>query len=424
MSYLHLANGIPDFAKAVISFWFRIPTESIKAVRKVETGTEYLSRYIPLFTFGKKVTATVYKPVFTDIAAWHYTPSDGQFPIMAISDYVEAGEQSIDPSFVGLDCSAADDPCLIFNVQLSDRAPIKSAVWLGTKVDIYELVEGITFEAGNKNVGIGSHAYGIYAIKDVSYIRTAQRENFQVRTQHAVEADKWHHVLLSFDLSDKCSVGQPNPSSTCKLWYAIDDVNYVGQENLQPYRKGDDGLGPNDIVTQNIDRVSGGTPGPSLFQNQWVPATTGAYDPEQVPTDSQELGIPASTRYVNNIFRVEMAEFQMWTGITLDTKTEANRRIFIDYQRDEEGKIIKDEDNNAVLKSVDPKTAEDRLDRPQVLLHGSSNWSTGYNTGTTGLQIDVDGKLTKKPKGQFKPIALIRSYKPDPSLKVAAPAGG
>lgn len=55
-SRLTLGSGTPDFNKAVISFWFRIPQESIDAASAARTGdpTAMLSGIIPLVVMGKR----------------------------------------------------------------------------------------------------------------------------------------------------------------------------------------------------------------------------------------------------------------------------------------------------------------------------------------------------------------------------------
>ena len=51
--------------------------------------------------------------------------------------------------------------------------------------------------------------------------------------------------------------------------------------------------------------------------------------------------------------------------------------------------------------------------KPEFVLHGSSKWQAGNNTGTLG--INADGK--KIVSGQFTPVAGIEKYKPEPALK-------
>jgi hypothetical protein len=107
------------------------------------------------------------------------------------------------------------------------------------------------------------------------------------------------------------------------------------------------------------------------------------------------LGIPASAHHLEHNTGVEMAELQIW----IDQSTEVDkkiRRLFID-------------DNG---KPVPPKKAAEVLGKPDVLLHGANNWKQGRNTGTLG--VDASGQTI--PSGQFRPVARIEKYLPDPKL--------
>jgi len=113
------------------------------------------------------------------------------------------------------------------------------------------------------------------------------------------------------------------------------------------------------------------------------------------------VGLPASAEYVDTIYHCEMAEFQMWGGISLDTENVINRRAFVDAN----GKPVK------------PIKAEELMGRrPDIQFHGTNKWQQGYNTGTTGAQQSTTGEFEKIPSGQFIPTAKIAKYLPDPSL--------
>jgi hypothetical protein len=93
-----------------------------------------------------------------------------------------------------------------------------------------------------------------------------------------------------------------------------------------------------------------------------------------------------------------LAELQIFTGVTLDTTLVTARRAFVDA------------DGNP----VDPEDAEEFMGkRPEILLHGSSDWIDGLNTGSIGL--DNEDKIV--PSGQFTPTGTILEYTPDPSLE-------
>jgi hypothetical protein len=115
-----------------------------------------------------------------------------------------------------------------------------------------------------------------------------------------------------------------------------------------------------------------------------------------IPTAGHAIGIPASAHHVDHIMGCEMAELQIWSGKTLDTSIVSNRRLFI----------------TANGKPENMKKAEAALGRPDIQLHGSSNWKAGKNTGRFGKTSDGD----VIPSGQFKRTAKIERYKPDPQV--------
>jgi hypothetical protein len=145
------------------------------------------------------------------------------------------------------------------------------------------------------------------------------------------------------------------------------------------------------------------------------PADAGApqftYHPHNVPSGAP-FGFPCVPTAIGHEYHnVELAEFQMWTGLVLDTSVEGNRRAFIDREKDAEGEPISD------FKSVPPSTAEKLMNRrPDILLHGTGNWKEGKNTGILG--VDETGK--EKPGGQFVPTGEIKAFTPDPELEKPA----
>lgn len=411
MSYLTLANGIPNFSKAVFSFWFRVPKESITAALKRSQADErpfkIMQYVLPLVTFGKPQVNKNYQAITVDVADYLYTP-DNYVPYNT-THYIAGEPYDVDPCFIGVLYSDDGTFRLAFNIQMGDYMAVNATDWITTKMTFYPSDNAPGTGAEGDGTVFGGTAKA--TIEDASYIENAQPEWFSVESQHNLDPGKWHHVLLSFDVSSSVAIGHPQASSDCKLWYAIDDVDYRGQANLQPWRDADDGLGDNTILTRNVWRESVPIRPPVLYQNTPVAEPAGSYGPVPIPTHEAALGIPASAKYVDYIFRVEMAEFQLFTGVTLDTGIDHNRRAFVD----KEGK------------PVDPTGTEDEPGpgekllgkKPAVLLHSSGNWQTGYNTGTLGIKIEDDGTITKLPDGQFNPTAKIEPYKPEPALETA-----
>jgi hypothetical protein len=140
-----------------------------------------------------------------------------------------------------------------------------------------------------------------------------------------------------------------------------------------------------------LDPPRPSSPDPATFD---VPTYEGG--PFNIPCSGYSIGIPASAHHLDHNTGLEMAELQIWINQTLDTGIEENRRLFVDKDG----------------KPVPPKEAEKILGKPHVLLHGSSNWKSGRNTGSTG----VDAKGNVSPVGQFQTIAKIERFRPDPQL--------
>jgi len=422
MSYLKLPDGIADFRKAVVSLWFRVPQSTIDAV--VAIGDELPPAYffilpytIPLVTLGRPQTRQRRVGIREDVSNWTYTPA---FPAEVVPIYdtpvfaVEANDP-VDPCYIGLRCYPRDGAnvmSLTVNIQREDMAALSQIAPYRSRVDVYPTDPGIAdldellttpgtgWTAGSN----GAVVSGVYftVMTDVAAIQgPLQAEQFLIEAPQVLAADHWHHLLLSFDLSDPCSSHGPPPpadisgsafhdtaaegtDSYCRLWYALDDVNYDGATNLAPY--GVDGsIDQNAILTANAYDVA--TSGTNWPENCTFGPATCLGVAASVPADGVELGIPAGALYVDYVQPVEMAELQLFSGVSLDTSLTANRRAFV----------------AADGKPVDPADAEALLGRkPDLLLHGSSNWIHGTNTGSPATALTPTGKIV--------------SYTPGPSL--------
>jgi hypothetical protein len=290
------------------------------------------------------------------------------------------------------------------------------------------------------------------AINDLSgAFLEAKPQRFSVETVAQIKPDRWHHMLLSFDLQPISTQGPPvdvaggqqiwknvaeGTSSYATMWYALDDVDYRGvSEEVGDTGRPQHHFGPYAVdtpVPQNDGTISteaSGDPNGILtvtgwdtaykgsnnvtFCNQELPQPSYQFDDPQLPTRGAALGVPAASNYVDSIYQVEMAELQIFTDVTVDTKDEGSRRAFIDYGDDGKG----------ALKPVDPTKgpippAEQLLGKkPEILLHTSENWIAGANTGSMGVIVDpATGEETQIPSGQFQPVGKIKKYTPDPSI--------
>jgi hypothetical protein len=272
-----------------------------------------------------------------------------------------------------------------------------------------------------------------------------------------ITPDKWHHLLMSFDLSNKVNTtGQKitytetngsgssteverddegsRTTSTCRMWIALDDVNLLEKKLSAYWPRGSSD--PHAVLTVNgfytaddvvRDIFTTGNPiaacdGTDLTTRETY--DTASYEFTPAKLDMTRLGIPAVDAYVDHVRNVEMAELQLFTGLALDTGMESNRRAFVSPAEDGNGDPIMGEDGLQVMKPVfaDKKGTEENhyssgsieyLGRePDILLHGSGKWKKGDNTGRLG----VDGTGKPIPGGKFKPTGRIITYRPDPTL--------
>jgi hypothetical protein len=257
-------------------------------------------------------------------------------------------------------------------------------------------------------------------VRDISYIRTAVPERFEIIPKFNVETDKWHHLLVSFDFSTSVdvialanyigdNVERDAIKSACQLWYAFDDENKDGQDNM-----GNSWAfhGPNNVVPITaLQAAFDFFPQSPPISSTGKPQITGElYDAEYhwaaspLPMNNGPVGLPASAEYVDTIYHCEMGEFQFFADLALDTSVQSNRRAFVDA------------DGNP----VDPEDTEKMLGRrPDILLHGTGDWQEGANTGSTGLIRNEaeDGEDQIIESGQFNPQGGIEPYEPDPSLE-------
>jgi hypothetical protein len=437
MSYLALRDGVPGFTKAVISLWFRVPQSSIDVVATGDRFANHLALIIPLITFSQPSDTVDMEPTTINIGTAVNFDQSGCPYVESIGGYQSVGPFFIDPCFIGINCdpdrlsAGHGKPTLVFNLQASGTAAILNYSVAVQNMAVYSLLAMPPPTVGDPDVpGNGWNSLGFPFVGlasnlvDFSDYLKAVPENFLVRSPVLITADQWHHLLLSFDLSNSCITNGPpldsgryattaeGTTSWCRLWYAIDDVNCNGADNLQPFYV-DGGGDLNAILTNNAWQVAHSVTD-YIYNLPSDPATC-TYDPVPLPTSGVAIGLPASANYVNNVHHIEMAELQMWTGVTLDTGVIANRRAFIDYKRDAMGAPIPDKNGNLTLVPVDPAKAAKLIGRiPDVELHKSGNWIKGNNTGSTGE--GQDGKPISA--GQFTPTGVIKKYKPDPSIVV------
>jgi hypothetical protein len=415
MSYLTLPSGISNFSRAVISFWFRVPQRSLDAAAAAFTDNytgppPLFNGIMPLAVMAKEGSFQPFATTQTEVP----DPEGGHTGIFTQVTTPSGNPLPTNPVCIGLDCSVmappntGTAPYLYANFETSQKAVASSYEWdmrtfdPSTYVDVSAIVLDNTAAISGTNIYLALSGSG---------------------------ADQWHHVLISINLQTTQTHGTAYGESYTgrladyvdsgsQLFIALDDVNYTGFDLSNQFPNGSSDL--NMVIPVEAIDVAG------------TPQTTDPYNsyPTIVPiggvpqyllsnplvmTSGQPLGFPAAAAYVDHILNVELAEFQMWTGVTFNTGIEANRRAFIDYRRDSKGVPILDKNGKLTLVPVDPAKAANLIGRkPNVELHKSGNWIKGNNTGSTG--VGTDGKPISA--GQFKPTGVIKKYKPDPSIVV------
>jgi hypothetical protein len=405
-SYLTLKQALSSLSmtKVVISVWFRIPKESADAVREAIIpgfGYSVFDGVIPLVVWGKQPTTPV-----TEVESYDSGSIDSSANIIMLERISGSHTAPLQPSCIGFYVgNASINPSLHVHIQTDVNASGTGLLFINTRFT----GDFIGINTTPPHVGYPVYNNVKYIKEDVSYAVTEEPEYLGNIGSGAgypdVKEDQWNHLLISWELVG----GGGN-----KMWCAINDKN----------KDGNDLPALCDLSTMGPNEHSSSTPYYNGGKGKFVSVPD--FGPTNVPSDPvQTPGPPSANRSSDDIGgtipiapiqKVELAELQIFTGITLNTSIESNRRAFIDFERDEDGNPIRNDEGKRTLRPVNPEQAEELLrKKPEVLLHGSSDWIDGQNTGSTGINYGVDPPQIK-PDGQFKPTGKITAYTPDPGF--------
>lgn len=368
-----------------------------------------------------------------------------------------------EPSYVGIDCKPDKDtgavtPKLAICLQMPDTANMSGSSMVSMKsrhipdYDFYGNPNTGWFSGspcgGLQPEGPNGEALPIYGLVTNTFVYESaapvilgkQKEVFRTLPLgdtvtsggKDVAPDHWHHVLVSLDLTQACTTtggidgGAGAVGSASKMWIAFDDENLVGKK-LSYYWP--EGGRPNDLLTANaysmlhdtLSSSANGTTTPTADRGGHMQVDDNSgfavarYSYTAKALVGHPIGLPSVPEYVDKIWRVEMAELQIFTGVSLNTGETPNRRAFVG----KDGKPVsptqkqeKDGDGNITKYSG---SIELLRQQPVILLHGSTNWKKGYNTGASAGQVVVAGK--KQKPDQLTPVGGIERYTPDPSLR-------
>lgn len=331
MGYIERAAGIPDFSKGVISIWFNVPAASIAAATTAweewNDGDQVdgdLIGVIPLMTFGPNTETASFAEDIGDLS----------------------------PCVIGILCDNGG-PHMYARFQYDTGSQ-------GYPIDYNDF-----FQVGGR-VGTGVSA----GSGTPQYI--------------SVTADTWHHILISFDFSGGCATDWDEAftvdfNTICPFYWAFDDVNYTGNY-LHP----------------NTPSMFGQAAAAGIVSDLCIAVTDPEADPpgpfpsshafaaDEITTSGKPFGVPASSDRSDHIYIVRMSEGKLFTGVTLDTSVEENRRAFV----------------TSFGSPAAPVLATALLGKePEIYFQTHTDFITGNNRGT---------------EGDFTPTGTIIPYSPGP----------
>lgn len=325
------------------------------------------------------------------------------------STTTSGGVRDLNPSCIGIDCTGSS-PILYINLETGDQPTVAWRFF-----DETEFTSGDTW-IYTPNTAVdttGLHFVPHGAIPDVTRSQTmtdASMVGFTTAAYSATaaptfESEKWYHLLVSFDLSTACQthgttttandsgpIGSPHSvkdgtDSAPRIWVALDDTNQTGS-NLSPYWP-PGASDPNIVLTpeaydvatrmnvtggiahrENLPADPNGDTQPWTITNTVSVGTPSyAVGPSSIPSSGFALGAPGHTEFADIIQKVDVADFQVFTDVSLDTGVESNRRAFISTSK----------------KPVSPTAAAALLGKPpEIFYQTTSDWTTGTNRGTGG----------------------------------------
>jgi hypothetical protein len=483
-SFIELSETLPPTRKMVASIWFRAPAGSLARAKaeyqawKTSGGPRApLTGIVPIAVFGASRSARKKEqalrtvgtvPEITSyvwngfICGWDVlgTPIPAQSEDAAYQHLVD-GTDSIDPSYIGIDCSG-DVPKLAINIVMpvdntatfeGSVGEIVSTEYSTGAIGLYGgtfATDECTPPVGNHTIGDGSICdleshYGPLPFNDFTVTDTYESsaivvlgyrpETFrtlpadrvgdvsfsELMTEAAraggqeVTAEAWHQLLLSTDLSNPCRtagvlgdgseipVAPPDTegartTGACKMWIAFDDVNLTGKAMSCYWPTGH--ADRNAILPVNGYYVAGeGAISGSTTRDDCFGNNVTNVAIRQQPKFSYS---PAAFAPGKVSFPAP-APF-----VTMDKHIELGEcQIFTDVTVDTalmsvRRAFVTDSGTPAPLKKARDLLGKD----PEVLVHGSANWKSATNTGSLAGPDGSDGTV----------VGRIEKFRPNPKL--------
>lgn len=412
-----------NMTKGLVSIWFRVPSSSASEIPPAtfEQGyyVDVLEKTIPLVIFSSQLTGPIvdYENPGIGIYFQYVKPGD---PTSGIESVVYHGSHltprtaKMCPSFIGVYIGKDGKASLVAHLQTSDFGQ-----GVNTQSDsIAAYFHDTGFSSPDGLIVFTLPAAPPYDIDFAnSSSKDRQLEFFPSVPSVDISFDRWHHVILSWDLRgsnashaniDRSGAGPLSSyvDATSLLYCSFDDKNITQRDDDLPCGYWFDGMGDNEIFCDGVFQLAGNSYDP-LAKDFWGLPTYSVNFAKGVVMDT--VAVPSEAQYQRTEFRggneqfdpicrIEVAELQIFPGKVLDTSSKGNRRLFIAQHKISTGKYV--------YGPADPKVAEGTLGKPAVLLHRSSNWIKGKGTGTHAKK--------------FKPTGKIKRYEPDPEFAASS----
>jgi hypothetical protein len=400
MGNLSCSTSSLNMNKAVVSFWFRIPQTSVDAVKAaIAPGWGYpvFHGVIPLVTWGPQQTPTITETERYDSGAINESAQ-----IIYLERISGSHTTPTNPSCIGVNVGGGEQkPYLAVHIQTGVHASASGLLYITTGFTGTFVGINVT----PPNVGYPIYNDIVFTQEDVSFAITDTPEvlgnTFGGPYSPEVKVDEWNHVLISWELVG----GTGN-----KMWCAINDVDKNGSD--LPAMNDPSTMGPNEHASYTPYNFGDTGPVSVTFGPNSVPS-----NPVQTPgplSANRATDDHGGTEAIQPIKNVELADLQIFTGVTLDTSSDANRRAFVDAN----GLPVPPAATAVVVEPGAPPSLivggsiELLGKKPEIVLRGSGNWIGGRNTGTLGMSSNG----VSIPSGQFVPTGRIIRYTPDPQL--------
>lgn len=421
-------RGFPGSTKGTFNLWFRIPQATINAMIGLGPGdgihTDGMTGIIPIVTWGQQQRAILYDHSIVNVAfavdfsdpAFIGPGGAGYTPEIIYSGASSPAPVFLPPSFIGLQANDDGTAHLVINLQMTNRPTISGYAYSISSAAWYSgfsppRTPGDPIETGlaNSTTSFNGFYSSGFAIAQASGLSdtsmptlTGQPELFIITPYRIpIIGDHWHNIQLSYDLSHPVNAqGFPlsaindwtlsqYASTDCRIYLAVDDVNYTG-DDLGPNCLGgsNGGSQPNAVVTNNAVTVAlqnyNDNPADQHNAPNLMAGAPGIFTYQPAPFGGN-IGFPATSDISGHISEIELAEFDYYPTV-MNMGDVSNRRLFVD---------------NAGF-PVKPAVRDKLIGKPTLRLHKSSNWIRGINTGGNVGNFGTSGTITR--------------YKPDPSL--------